>query len=84
MRLLSKLFGVNTVTLNIPNDLAQALHSKSAALGISKTDLVCAALQSYLRVVEFRALREKLVPRTQALGIKSDEEVFRALVACRT
>jgi hypothetical protein len=32
-----------------------------------------------LRVARLRALRSKLVPRAQAQGINTDENVFRAL-----
>jgi hypothetical protein len=32
-----------------------------------------------LRVAKLRAMRSKLVPRAQAQGINTDEDVFRAL-----
>ena len=70
---------MSTLTLRVPDELDRALERQSAALGISKSDLAREALKRYLRVAEFRALRTKLVPRAQAGGINTDEEVFEAL-----
>jgi predicted transcriptional regulator len=70
---------MSTLTLRVPEDLDRALERQSAALGISKSDLAREALKRYLRVTEFRTLRTKLVARTQASGINTDEDVFEAL-----
>jgi len=68
-----------TLTLRIPDDLDQELERQSAASHLSKSDLAREALQRYLRVARFRSLRAKLVPRAQAQGIHTDEDVFRKL-----
>jgi predicted transcriptional regulator len=70
---------MTTLTLRVPDDLDRALERQSAALGISKSDLAREALKRYLQVAEFRTLRSKLVPRAQAGGFNTDEEVFDAL-----
>ena len=68
-----------TITLRVPDDLDQELQRRSAAQGISKSDLAREALRRYLFVTDFRALRSELVARAQALGINTDEDVFRVL-----
>ena len=68
-----------TLTLRIPDELDKELDQQSAASHLSKSDLAREALQRYLRVGRFRALRSKLVPRAQAQGINTDEDVFRVL-----
>ena len=68
-----------TLTLRIPDELDQELERQSAASRLSKSDLAREALQRYLSVVKLRALRAKLVPRAQAQGIHTDEDVFRKL-----
>jgi predicted transcriptional regulator len=68
-----------TLTLRIPDELDRELERQSAASHLSKSDLAREALQRYLRVAQVRALRAKLVPRAQAQGIHTDEDVFRAL-----
>jgi predicted transcriptional regulator len=68
-----------TLTLRIPDDLDKELERQSAAAHVSKSDLAREALQRYLPVAKLRALRERLVPKAQAQGIHTDEDVFRKL-----
>jgi predicted transcriptional regulator len=68
-----------TLTLRIPDELDQELEQESAASRLSKSDLAREALQRYLRITKLHRLRAKLVPRAQAQGINTDEDVFRAL-----
>jgi plasmid stability protein len=68
-----------TITLRVPDELDRELQRRSAAQGISKSDLAREALRRYLFVTDFRALRSELVARAQALGINTDEDVFQLL-----
>lgn len=68
-----------TLTLRIPDDLDLELEQESSASHLSKSDLAREALQRYLRVARLHRLRAKLVPRAQAQGINTDEDVFKAL-----
>ena len=68
-----------TITLRVPDELDQALERQSSAAGVSKSDLAREALRRYLAVAEFQGLRAKMVKRAQALGIHTDEDVFRVL-----
>jgi predicted transcriptional regulator len=68
-----------TITLRVPDELDRELERRSAAQGVSKSDLAREALRRYLLVSDFRALRTEMVARAQALGIHTDEEVFRHL-----
>lgn len=68
-----------TLTLRIPDELDQELEQESTASRLSKSDLAREALQRYLRVAKLHRLRAKLVPRAQAQGINTDEDVFRVL-----
>ena len=68
-----------TITLRVPDELDQALEKQSSASGVSKSDLAREALRRFLAVSEFQRLRTKLVTRAQALGLHTDEDVFRVL-----
>jgi metal-responsive CopG/Arc/MetJ family transcriptional regulator len=68
-----------TITLRLPDNLDRELERRSAAQGVSKSDLAREALRRYLLVSDFRALRTEMVARAQALGIHTDDEVFRRL-----
>jgi predicted transcriptional regulator len=68
-----------TITLRVPDELDQALEKQSSASGVSKSDLAREALRRFLTVSEFQRLRTKLVRRAQALGLHTDEDIFRVL-----
>ena len=68
-----------TITLRVPDELDQALEKQSSAVGVSKSDLAREALRRFLAVSEFQRLRTKLVRRAQALGLHTDEDIFRVL-----
>lgn len=68
-----------TITLRVPDELDEALERQSTAAGVSKSDLAREALRRFLAVAELQRLRAKLVPRAQAQGIHTDDDVFRVL-----
>lgn len=68
-----------TITLRVPDELDEALERHSQAAGVSKSDLAREALRRFLAVSELQRLRAKLVPRAQAQGIHTDDDVFRVL-----
>lgn len=68
-----------TITIRVPDELDQELERLSAAEGISKSDFAREALRRHLQVARYRALRSELIPRAQALGVHTDEDVFRLL-----
>jgi len=68
-----------TITLRVPDELDQELERLSHDQGVSKSDLAREALRRYLQVAEFRSLRSELVARAQAIGVSTDDDVFRLL-----
>jgi predicted transcriptional regulator len=68
-----------TITLRVPDELAEALERQSTAAGVSKSALAREALRRFLAVSEFRRLRQKLIGRAQAHGNHTDADVFQAL-----
>lgn len=68
-----------TITLRLPDELDRELARCSTEQGVSKSDLAREALRRYLLVTDFRAVRSELVARAQALGVNTDEDVFRLI-----
>lgn len=68
-----------TITLRLPDELDRELERQSEAQGVSKSDLAREALRRYLVVSDFRSLRADMVARARALGVDTDEDVFRLL-----
>jgi metal-responsive CopG/Arc/MetJ family transcriptional regulator len=70
---------MSTITVRVPEALDRELERRSAAAGVSKSDLAREALRRYLGVNEWQELRARLVRRAQAQGLHTDEDVFRRL-----
>lgn len=68
-----------TLTLRIPDDLDQALEQQSLVSRLSKSDLAREALQRYLRVAQFQALRSTLIQHAEERNVHTDDDVFRVL-----
>ena len=66
-----------SISISLPEEIKAELDRFSEAQGISRSDTVRAALQEYLFIRKFRALRSKMVPYAEAQGVFTDEDVFR-------
>lgn len=68
-----------TFTLRLDGKLRAALDHFSKKEGLSRADLVRDTLRRQLAVRRLHELREKAIPYAEALGIYTDEDVFRIL-----
>ncbi|MGB5813634.1 MAG: ribbon-helix-helix domain-containing protein [Thermoanaerobaculia bacterium] len=68
-----------TVTVSLPEELADELDSLSAREGTSRSEVVRDALRRYFAVQEFRRIRRSLLPEAEAKGLLTDEDVFRQI-----
>jgi metal-responsive CopG/Arc/MetJ family transcriptional regulator len=69
----------DTITISLPRDLRKALDRVTKEQGGSRSDVVRESLRRYLVVRRFRELRARLVPKARAMGIFTDEDVFKRL-----
>ena len=69
----------DTVTVRLPARLKKELERAARDERASKSDLIRDAVQRYLAVRRFRALRAGVLPFAEAQGILTDEDVFKAL-----
>lgn len=65
-----------TITLTLPKDICSALEDLTRREGISPGDLILEAIETYLFLRQFRLLRERMIPKAQAQGIFTDQDVF--------
>ncbi|HEU5171563.1 MAG TPA: ribbon-helix-helix protein, CopG family [Gemmatimonadales bacterium] len=65
------------ITIRLDAELERRLQALSRATGRSRSDLVREALRRQLAVARFRQLRRRTVPRAEARGYLTDEDVFR-------
>ena len=66
------------VTLQLPEELVNALSEVCRDQQRSTDDVVAESLRRYLAVEQLYKARRKLVPLAEAQGIFSDEDVFKA------
>ena len=66
-----------TITISIPQEIKKQLDKVSRQEGVSRSDLVRESLKNFLFLRDFRALRERLIPKARAQGIYTDEDVFK-------
>lgn len=66
-----------SISISLPADLKDELDQATAAEGISRSDLVCDALRTYLLARRFRALRAAMAPYAEAQGFFTDDDIFR-------
>lgn len=67
------------VTVSLPEELLRKLDQASNADGSTRSDVVRRALHRFFTEREFNALRRRLVPRAEAQGIVTDEDVCDAI-----
>jgi predicted transcriptional regulator len=68
-----------TVTVRLPTKLKKELERVARDEKDSKSNIIRDAVEKYLAVRRFRALRAGVLPFAEAQGILTDEDVFKAL-----
>ena len=66
-----------TFTIRLDEKSAKALQELCAATGKSRSEIVREALRHEQLRVQLAAIRAELVPKAQAAGWLTDEDVFR-------
>lgn len=67
------------MTIRLPSDIRRDLERLSQKEHIPISDLVRKSLRRFIAVYQFNRVRAKMVPYAEALGIFTDEDVFRQI-----
>lgn len=67
------------MTISLPNDLRRQLAQAAKREGINQSEFVRKAVQDKLWRDAFNSTRRKLVAKARAMGIYSDEDVFKLI-----
>lgn len=65
------------LTVRLDDELEEDLDRACARSGRSRSELVRDALRRQIRLSEFIALRQEIMPYAEAAGWLTDEDVFR-------
>ncbi len=66
-----------SITISVPGELKDELDKLTKEEGISRSDVLRESLRDYIFLRKFRKLRARLIRRAEALGIFTDEDVFK-------
>jgi metal-responsive CopG/Arc/MetJ family transcriptional regulator len=64
------------ITVTLPEETKLALDDATRNEGISPSELIGEAVKEYLFFRRFRLLRERMIPKAQAQGIYTDQDIF--------
>ena len=67
----------DSLTVSLPPDISSELDALAKRTGRSRSEVVREAVRRQISLERFRALREKLVPKAQARGLYTDDDVFK-------
>jgi len=67
------------ITISLDDDLQRSLEKECQRTGRDRKELIEEILRRHLLLLEFERLRAKFVPRAQALGYYTDEDIFRVV-----
>ena len=66
----------STLTIRLDKDLDDLLTKASRRSGRNRSEIAREALRRQLRISQFEALRQRIMPFAEARGYLTDEEVF--------
>jgi Arc/MetJ-type ribon-helix-helix transcriptional regulator len=66
-----------TLTISLPPALRRDVRRAARGQGVTESEFVRRAVQRQLWTESFEATRRKLVPKARALGLYTDEDVFK-------
>jgi len=64
------------ITVLLPSEVKLALDEATRQEGVSSDELIGKALKQYFLVRQYRLLRERMVPKAEAQGVYTDQDVF--------
>jgi metal-responsive CopG/Arc/MetJ family transcriptional regulator len=68
-----------TLTISLPKALRTELSRIAKRKGITRSEFVRKAIQDQIWDEAFQTTRRMLVPRARAMGIYTDEDVFKLI-----
>lgn len=66
-----------SISISLPEDLKAELDRLTQSEGVTRSDVVREAVRAYVFSRRLDALRRELMPYAEAVGIHTDEDVFR-------
>lgn len=65
-----------TLAIRLDKDLDELLTKASRLAGRTRSEVAREAIRRQLRIIQFEALRKRIMPFAEARGFLTDEDVF--------
>jgi len=68
-----------TVTISLTNEMKKKLDEIAKNESLNRSEVIKTALNQYFSVVEFRKIRNLLIPKAQEAKIFSEDDVYKLI-----
>ncbi|MHB1336383.1 MAG: ribbon-helix-helix protein, CopG family [Candidatus Humimicrobiaceae bacterium] len=68
-----------TVTISLTNEMKKKLDEIAKNESLNRSEVIKTALNQYFSVVEFRKIRNLLIPKAQEVKIFSEDDVYKLI-----
>mgnify|MGYP001565132904 FL=1 len=69
----------DTITIRLPKKLQKELDIVTRSEKASRSEIIREAIARYLAVRRFKQLRKQVLPFSEAEGLLTDEDIFKAI-----
>lgn len=69
----------DTITIRLPKKLQKELDIVTRSEKASRSEIIREAIARYLAVRRFKQLRRQVLPFSEAEGLLTDEDIFKAI-----
>ena len=68
-----------TVSISLTNEMKKKLDEVASRENVNRSEIIKAALKQYFSVIEFRRIRNLMIPKAEAAKIFSEDDVYKLI-----
>ena len=68
-----------SVTISLPKETKEKLDRIVREEKINRSDIVKSALKQYFAIIEFRKIRNRMIPKAERNGIFDEDDVYKMI-----
>ncbi len=65
-----------TVTISLTKEMKKKLDEIASKENLNRSEIIKTALKQYFSVLEFRRIRNSMIPKAEKAGIFSEDDVY--------
>ena len=68
-----------TVTISLTNEMKKKLDEIASKENINRSEIIKTALRQYFSVIEFKRIRNLMIPKAEKAKIFSEDDVYKLI-----